>query len=59
MLLTADEGMRGGKRIPLKKTVDEALRQCPGVRTVFVAQRTGANIPMHPDRDIYLDRVIN
>ncbi|XP_065057596.1 acetyl-coenzyme A synthetase 2-like, mitochondrial [Rhopilema esculentum] len=58
VLLTADAGIRGGKRIPLKKTVDEALRQCPEVRTVFVAQRTGANIPMHPDRDIYLDRAM-
>ena len=56
-MITADEGIRGGKRIPLKKTVDEAVSQCPEVETVFVAQRTGANVPMHSGRDIYLEEV--
>ncbi len=56
-MVTTDEGVRGGKRIPLKKTVDEAVSQCPNVSTVFVAQRTGADVPMHPERDIFLDRV--
>ena len=56
-VITADEGVRGGKKIQLKKTVDEAVAQCPEVSTVFVAQRTGADVPMHPTRDIFLDRV--
>lgn len=57
-VITADEGVRGGKKIQLKKTVDEAVAQCPEVSTVFVAQRTGADVPMHPTRDIFLDRVM-
>jgi acetyl-CoA synthetase len=42
VVLTADEGLRGGKRVPLKKNVDEALTHCPGVDTVVVLARTGA-----------------
>jgi acetyl-CoA synthetase len=40
MVITADEGLRGGKAIPLKATVDEALESCPGVETVLVQERT-------------------
>ncbi|XP_061183415.1 acetyl-coenzyme A synthetase 2-like, mitochondrial [Saccostrea echinata] len=40
-VITADEGVRGGRSIPLKKTVDEAVSQCPSVKRVFVYQRTG------------------
>ena len=47
-VITADEGLRGGKRIPLKTTVDSALEECPDVTTVLVQQRTGANVPMGP-----------
>lgn len=57
VLITADEGVRGGKRISLKKTADEAVSQCPDVKTVFVAQRTGADVPMHAGRDIFLNQV--
>jgi acetyl-CoA synthetase len=41
LVITADEGLRGGKKIPLKKNVDEALHECPLVKTVIVVRRTG------------------
>ncbi len=52
VLLTADEGRRGGKKVPLKANVDEALKSCPDVKTVFVFRNTGADVPMMQDRDI-------
>ena len=52
IVLTADEGLRGGKRVPLKKNVDEALTHCPSVDTVVVLARTGAAVPMHEGRDL-------
>jgi acetyl-CoA synthetase len=51
-VITADEGVRGGRTIPLKANVDEALRQCPDVRTVLVVARTGASVGMAPGRDL-------
>ena len=45
LVITADEGVRGGKRIPLKTNVDTALAHCPGVEKVLVVTRTGANGP--------------
>jgi acetyl-CoA synthetase len=51
-VITADEGLRGGKKIPLKANVDEALRQCPDVKTVLVVARTGASVSMAPGRDL-------
>jgi acetyl-CoA synthetase len=53
-VITADEGVRGGKLIPLKRTVDEAVMACPTVKTVFVARRTGNKVPFYPQRDIWL-----
>ena len=52
LVITADEGLRGGRRIPLKRTVDEAVMACPTVRTVFVVRRTGARVPFFPPRDV-------
>ncbi len=52
IVLTADEGLRGGKRVPLKANVDEALGHCPAVDTVIVLSRTGAEVPMRPGRDV-------
>lgn len=52
VVFTADEGVRGGKRIPLKKTVNEAVAQCPTVRHVIVAERTGAPVAWHEGRDL-------
>jgi acetyl-CoA synthetase len=51
LVITADEGVRGGKVVPLKTNVDKALEQCPNVDTVLVVRRTGAPVPMTPERD--------
>ena len=45
-VITADEGRRGGKKIPLKKNIDEALKSCPTVKKVLVIKHTGAEVPM-------------
>jgi len=57
VVLTADEGLRGGKHVPLKANVDEALAHCPGVDTVIVLRRTGADVPMVAGRDVDWARV--
>ncbi len=51
-VITADEGLRGGKTVPLKTNVDEALKQCPDVKTVLVVKRTGAAVAMQTGRDL-------
>lgn len=53
VVITTDEGKRGGKLIGTKKIVDEALQQCPDVRNVLVYKRTGADINMTPGRDLW------
>ena len=55
VVITADEGLRGGKIIPLKENVDLALVQCPDVTSVIVVRRTGAKVLMHKGRDHYYD----
>jgi len=50
-VITADEGVRGGKTIPLKANVDKALEQCPGVDKVVVVEHTGADIAWREGRD--------
>ena len=55
VLLTADGGWRRGGYVPLKKNVDEALKECPDVKTVVVLKRTGQQINMQADRDIWWD----
>ena len=52
LVITADEGLRGGKTVPLKANVDEALEQCPGVDRVIVLARTGARVAMREGRDL-------
>jgi acetyl-CoA synthetase len=51
IVITADEGLRGGKKVPLKANVDEALAQCPEVSTVLVVRRTGTDVAMRAGRD--------
>ena len=53
MVITADEGLRGGKIVPLKANVDEALTHCTSVDRVIVVKRTGGAIPMQEGRDIW------
>ena len=55
IVITADEGLRGGKIVPLKANVDEALLGCPDVTKVIVVRRTGANVPMIAGRDVAYD----
>ena len=61
LVITADEGMRGGKIVALKANVDAALA-LPGtecVATVLVVRRTGADVPMQPERDYWLAPLAN
>ena len=51
-VITADEGVRGGKPIPLKANTDKALEKCPTVDTVIVVERTGADVPYIEGRDV-------
>jgi len=55
LIITADEGLRGGRKVPLKANVDEALASCPQVKTVIVVKRTGADVPMRAGRDVPYD----
>ena len=52
-VITADEGLRGGKHIPLKSTVDLALAQCPLVKSCVVYQHTLAPVQMKEGRDLF------
>ena len=56
-VITADEGLRGGKTIPLKQNVDEALEGCPNVHTVLVITRTEAEIPWNEDCDVRYEEI--
>ena len=55
VVITADEGVRGGKTIPLKKNVDHAVDQCPMVEHVIVVRHTGGDVAMTPNRDVWYD----
>ena len=51
IVITADEGLRGGRKVPLKANVDAALKSCPEVKTVIVTRRTGGQIQWQEGRD--------
>ena len=53
MVITADEGVRSGKQIPLKANTDKALEGCPNVHTVLTIKRTGGDINWQPERDVW------
>jgi acetyl-coenzyme A synthetase (EC 6.2.1.1) len=53
VVITADEGLRGGRAVPLKANADKALKQCPGVSSVVVVKRTGGSIDWHEGRDVW------
>ncbi len=53
IVITADEGRRGGKHVPLKVNVDAAAALCPGLETVIVVRATGGAVTMHEGRDVW------
>jgi acetyl-CoA synthetase len=54
LVVTADEGCRGGKAVPLKVNVDAALKHAPSVKKVVVVKATGGTVPMQDGRDVWL-----
>lgn len=57
-VITADEGVRGGKPIPLKANTEEALTGCPNVHSVVTVRRTGGEIAWNPDRDVWYHELV-
>ena len=57
IVITADEGLRGGKKVPLKSNVDEALKSCPDVENTLVIKRTGGDIPWNETRDVWYEEI--
>ena len=57
-VITADEGLRGGKSIPLKQNSDIAVEECPSVHSVIVVQRTGGEIKWNTQKDIWYHDLI-
>ncbi|MCA3554918.1 acetate--CoA ligase [Aestuariivirga sp.] len=53
LIITADEGMRGGRKVPLKANCDDALKRCAGNEKVVVVRRTGGQVTMAPGRDVW------
>jgi acetyl-CoA synthetase len=58
VVITADEGRRGGRPVPLKTNTDKALMECPNVHTVVVVKHTGGDIPWHNERDIWYQQAM-
>ena len=58
IVITADEGVRGGKKVPLKSNVDQALINCPNVKTTLVIKRTGGDIDWNNERDVWYEDLV-
>ena len=58
-IITADEGIRGGKTIPLKEITNKALNSCPDVKKCLVVKYTGNEVNMLNQRDLYIDELIS
>ena len=59
VVITANEGLRGGRTVSLKKNVDTALNDCPNVHTVFVVKRTSGNVNWVSGRDLWYDEAVS
>ncbi len=55
VVITADQGIRGGREVPLKDNTEAALADCPNVHTVVVVRRTGGDVPWQEGRDVWYD----
>ncbi|HEY6334952.1 MAG TPA: acetate--CoA ligase [Alphaproteobacteria bacterium] len=58
LLITADEGLRGGRKVPLKVNADKALETCPTIKNVIVLKRTGGTVRWKPGRDLWWHEVV-
>jgi len=59
MVITADEGLRGTKPIPLKANVDEACKETPSIESILVCRVTGSNVAWNDDRDVWYDETVS
>ncbi|MCK5881426.1 MAG: AMP-binding protein, partial [Sinobacterium sp.] len=59
VIITADEGVRGGKHVPLKSNVDKALANCPNVHTNLVVKRTGGNVNWNDSVDVWYHDLVD
>ena len=57
-IITADEGVRGGKSVPLKVNADKALESCPNVKTCVVVRRTGGDVAWQEGRDVWYEELM-
>ena len=58
-VITADEGVRGGRTVPLKVNADKALEACPNVHTCLVVKRTGGDVAWSEDRDVWYEDLVD
>ena len=59
VVITADEGVRGGRIVPLKENTEQALAECPNVHTVLTVRRTGGQVPWSDGRDIWYHGLVD
>ncbi|AQA19939.1 acetate--CoA ligase [Halioglobus japonicus] len=58
-VITADEGVRGGRKVPLKVNADKALEACPNVHTCLVVERTSGDVAWNADRDVWYHELVD